>query len=147
MDTQDTEPNPQFNRRKEDLHLKTLGTILASVEGLRSEIKKLDEIQLEQLNMKHSLQEVKEDIQAHVEREEGTWETAFVDGDAESHRRLHEAMIKKEEAVAEVWAIARKKMIDMTVYGVMAGLGILILYYWAGHVSAPAVQILPKIGG
>lgn len=147
MDTQSSEMNVQHERRKEDLHLKALGTILESVESLRTEIKKLDDIQLEQLQMKHSIQGVKEDIQAHVEREEGNWTTAFVDGDAESHRRLHEAMIKKEEAVAEVWSIARKKMIDMTVYGVMAGLGVLILYYWNGHMTAQAVQILPKIGG
>ena len=147
MDTQSHKENAQHERRKEDLHLKTLGTILTSVESLRAEIKKLDEIQLEQLNMRHSIQEVREDIQSHVDREEGTWVTAFVDGDAESHRRLHEAMIKKEEATAEVWAIARKKMIDMTVYGVMAGLGILILYYWNGHMTTQAVQILPKIGG
>lgn len=132
-----------LNRRKEDTQLQALGAILASVESLRTDIKKLDEIQLEQLAMKHSLMEVKVDIQTHVEREEGNWETAFVDGDADSHRRLHEAMIKKEEAVAEVWSIARNKMIDMTIYGIIAGLGIVFLYYWNGHVSMP---IPPTLG-
>ena len=143
MNARTAEAHAPFERRKEDLQLKALGTILESVESLRSEIKKLDEIQLEQLHAKHTLQGVQEDLKSHVEREEGNWETAFVDGDADSHRRLHEALIKKEEATAEVWSIARKKMIDMTIYGIVAGLGILIVYYWNGHMPVSIPVTLP----
>lgn len=121
-------------RRKDDEQIVALTAILASVNSLHKEIKKLDDIQLEQVNLKHTVENVQLQVHNHVEKEETLWDKAFVAGDIEGHRRLHEAMVRREEDKAEVWMAAKKKMIDMSLWGIVMGFGIVLLFYWNGHV-------------
>lgn len=61
--------------------------------------------------------------------------SAFPEGDAGSHRREHEAAIKKSEARAEFWATMAKEITKAGLIGFLA---------WAGYAIWRALLLGPK---
>lgn len=61
-------------------------------------------------------------------------EKAFPKGDAEAHRRYHEAEIAKIEASAAFW---RKMREELTKWGLIGFIGWLIVMTWQGFLQGP----------
>ena len=41
---------------------------------------------------------------------------------------------------------AKKKIIEMTVIGLISGFSILVVFYWRGNVPIQVEQVLPRLG-
>lgn len=59
---------------------------------------------------------------------------AFPEGDADGHKRHHEALIKRAEASAEFWA---KMKLEITKYGLFGFLGWAGYYLWQAFLKGP----------
>jgi Tfp pilus assembly protein PilV len=62
------------------------------------------------------------------------FKTAFPEGDAESHRRAHEAWIEKEKSDREFWLKTKQ---HVTQWGIVVALGWAGLLLWAGFLKGP----------
>jgi hypothetical protein len=62
------------------------------------------------------------------------FKTAFPEGDAESHRRAHEAWIEKEKSEREFWLKTKQ---HVTQWGIVVVLGWAGLILWAGFLKGP----------
>jgi hypothetical protein len=60
--------------------------------------------------------------------------TAFPDGDADGHRRSHEAWMSKTKREEEFWMHLKKQVVA---WGVIAALAWLTLIAWAGFLKGP----------
>lgn len=132
--------SPLIERRKPDPQIEFLTSILHSVQRLNEKVDAMEDVRRDIANIRHGLEE-------HVQKEESVCKAAFPDGDPDGHRRFHEAAIKRAEAEAEVWMAAKKKIIEMTIIGLVAGFSILVVFYWKGHVPTQVEQVLPRLGG
>ena len=136
-----TEPKTLLDRRKSDPQIEFLASILKTVQTLNEKFETMQGVRAEIKDIKRSLDE-------HIENQDEMCQTAFPDGDPDGHRRIHEAEIRRKEAEAEVWMAAKKKVIEMTIIGLISGFSILFVFYWRGNVLPPAVeQVLPRLGG
>lgn len=59
---------------------------------------------------------------------------SFPEGDAEGHRKMHEAEMKAVEARAEFW---KKLLFEITKYGIFGVLGWLALKIWVALLAGP----------
>ena len=137
-----TEPEVSLDRRKSDPQIEFLSSILKTVQTLNEKFETMQGVRAEITEIRHSLLD-------HIKGEVDICKAAFPDGDPDGHRRIHEAEIKRKEAEAEVWMAAKKKIIEMTVIGLISGFSILIVFYWKGNVAVPPIveQVLPRLGG
>ena len=60
---------------------------------------------------------------------------SFPEGDADGHRKAHEAQMKAIEARAEFW---KKMLFEVTKYGVIGVLGWLALKIWVAFLAGPS---------
>ena len=60
--------------------------------------------------------------------------SAFPGGDAESHRRAHEAWIKKTEKEEEFWMHLKKQVVGWGITAALAWFGMIV---WAGFIKGP----------
>lgn len=60
---------------------------------------------------------------------------AFPNGDAESHRRAHEAWIEKDKAEREFWMHLKKQVVG---WGFTAAIAWAAMLVWAGFLKGPA---------
>ena len=137
-----SEPEALPDRRKPDPQIEFLTSILHTVQKLNEKFETMNGVRSEITEIKHTLLD-------HIKDEAAICQSAFPDGDPDGHRRMHEAEIKRKEAEAEVWLAAKKKIIEMTVIGLISGFSILIVFYWKGNVAVPPIveQVLPRLGG
>lgn len=74
--------------------------------------------------IQEDVHEMKDTLNTHIETEPGDWaarvqdlmERSFPQGDAEGHRRFHEASIKSAESRAEFWG---KMLQELTKWGLI----------------------------
>ena len=59
---------------------------------------------------------------------------SFPEGDAEGHRKMHEAEMKAVEARAEFW---KKLLFEITKYGLIGVVGWLVLKIWTAFLAGP----------
>lgn len=59
---------------------------------------------------------------------------SFPEGDAEGHRKMHEAEMKAVEARAEFW---QKMLFEVSKYGLIGVLGWLALKVWVAFLAGP----------
>ena len=59
---------------------------------------------------------------------------SFPEGDAEGHRKMHEAEMKAVEARAEFW---KKLLFEITKYGLIGVVGWLALKIWTAFLAGP----------
>lgn len=135
-----SETPPFVERRKPDPQIEFLTSILHSVQRLNEKVDAMEDVRKDISDIRHELKE-------HTKKDESVCKAAFPDGDPDGHRRFHEAAIKRAEAEAEVWMAAKKKIIEMTIMGLVAGFSILVVFYWKGHVPTQVEQVLPRLGG
>ena len=137
-----SEPETLLDRRKSDPQIEFLTSILKTVQTLNEQFETMQGVRAEIKDIKRTLDE-------HMENQDDLCNNAFPDGDPDGHRRIHEAEIKRKEAEAEVWLAAKKKIIEMTVIGLISGFSILVVFYWRGNVAVPPIveQVLPRLGG
>jgi hypothetical protein len=64
------------------------------------------------------------------------FKTALPEGDAESHRRAHEAWIEKEKLDREFWMHLKKQVVG---WGVTAAIAWAAMLVWAGFLKGPGV--------
>ena len=60
---------------------------------------------------------------------------SFPEGDADGHKKAHEAQMKAIEARAEFW---KKMLFEITKYGVIGVLGWLALKLWVAFLAGPS---------
>lgn len=59
---------------------------------------------------------------------------SFPEGDADGHRKAHEAQMKAVEARAEFW---KKLLFEITKYGLIGVVGWLVLKIWTAFLAGP----------
>ena len=86
---------------------------------------------------------MREDLATHISNEPEDWarvvrkisEDAFPDGDADGHRKAHEAQMNAIIARAEFW---KKMVFEITKYGLIGLLGWLAFHAWMAFLQGPS---------
>jgi prefoldin subunit 5 len=118
-----------------DSQLEALSAILLSINTLHEKL----------VDVKPTISSIQLELREHIKDETLVFLSAFPDGNAEGHRRAHEAQILKAEAdakiaqdKAEIWFAIKKKAAEMTVYGFIIALSLMVVYFWNGHMPEVA---------
>ena len=83
------------------------------------------------------------DVKEHIDDETSLCRAAFPNGDADGHRRAHEARIKEAEERAELYRRLRIKAGEMTVWAFLICVASVAIYYWNGHMPQSAHISMP----
>ena len=131
------EPQVIVDRRKPDSQIEFLTSILQSVQRLNDKIEAMQDV-------RNDLRDIKRTLTEHIDEENNMCKAAFPDGDPDDHRKFHEALIRKADNERELILEAKKKMLGWGLTALLTAIGVLIVYYWNGHMPASAHITLPK---
>lgn len=105
-----------------------LGVHTANSERRHSElVNRFDEMQKSSMNLLQANNQTVKEIHQ-------MFKTAFPNGDAESHRRAHEAWIEKDKAEREFWTHMKKQVVG---WGATAAIAWAAMLLWAGFLRGP----------
>lgn len=114
------------NRRSEDQHLTLLNTMFLEISELRKDLVHFSDL--------------KSALEHHIEQEDqfqkqlvAIVQSAFVGGDPVLHRLEHEERLKRAKLCTEFWNSLLAKLGEKTIFGLVAVLGALVIFWVTGH--------------
>jgi len=106
---------------------------------LESLTAKVDANHLTMIDLRQEVSSTKKALVDHVMEEEHLYKAAlggFPGEDPVGHRRYHEIQIQQAENNAKFWREMRTELGKHTLRGLLVVIGILIVYYWNGHIPS-----------
>ena len=121
------------DRRRDDQHLTVLNTILQQLGEMHNKVERMSELEPALKN--------------HIEEEEKFQQElrtmaldAFPGGDMVLHRMEHEAARERAKLCKVFWQSLLAKLGEKSIFAILTVAGLLIMYWWNGHIQMPTVK-------
>jgi hypothetical protein len=94
----------------------------------------IKEMFVELRQIRDDSKQMRQDLHLHIQDEKSIIQHAFPDGDAEGHRRAHDAWIKRAESQAKFWETLYT---TLRIGGILSVVSFLLLAGWIAFLKGP----------